>query len=197
MQQPQNIRQLLISRRKDYISFTLFFFIFSLFVIFIIRPSLTEAFSLKKEEADLKEIDAKFQRIIINIVEMQKQLEQQRDALYLLSDALPSKPQINQIINDVVQSADKHAIIVKKLTTDEISLMEKGKADKKFLQRITIRLEALSTYDNTIRFIQDLFNKRRIKSIRELRILNKFKVGGIASESALLQIAVEIEGYFL
>jgi len=50
-------KSIFVKKTGNYISIIFFLLIFSIFIIFAIKPSLTTAFSLKKEEVDLKKVD--------------------------------------------------------------------------------------------------------------------------------------------
>lgn len=188
----QNLKNLFMKKGEDYISLALFFIVFSVFVIFIIRPSLTEAFALKKEEADLKQLDIKLGQAVASILNMQRQLEDHRDKLPLLDEAVPNQPKINKIISDISEAGKNSSVVLEKMNVEKISLTDKGSEKK--LQTIVLKLEISSTYENVIQFVANIFNQRRIKSIQRIQIQKEAKQ---ATDSANLHLTVELEGYYL
>ncbi len=188
----QNLKNLFMKKREDYVSLSLFFIIFSVFVVFIIRPSLTEAFALKKEEADLRQLDKRLGQAIVNILSMQRQLEEHRDNLPLLAEAIPNQPKINKIISDISEAEKESSAVLEKINVEEISLTNKSSEKKR--QVIVLKLEISSTYEQAIQFIINTFNQRRIKSIQRIQIQ---KESNQATDSANLHFTVELEGYYL
>src|SRR3989344_8082206 len=87
-------------KRGNYIFIIFFLLIFSIFIIFAIKPSLTTAFSLKKEELDLKRVDRIYEEKINSITSIQTQIEENRDNLPLLSHSISEHPEVNKIIED-------------------------------------------------------------------------------------------------
>lgn len=188
----QNLKNLFMKKREDYIYLSLFFIVFSVFVVFIIRPSLTEAFALKKEEADLRQLDKRLGQAIVNILSMQRQLEEHRNGLPLLAEAIPNQPKINKIISDISAIKKDDSVVLEKINVEEVSLTNKSSEKKR--QIIVLKLEISSTYEHAIQFIKDIFNQRRIKSIQRIQIQ---KEGIQATDSANLHFTVELEGYYL
>lgn len=191
MNKSEIVKKFFPEKARDYTFFTLFFLLFSVFIIFIIKPSLTTAFSIGKEETDLKKIDSLYEKIIAGIVDTQTLLEKNRDQLYLVEKAIPVQPQVNKIAKDLEQAGTKNLILIKKLNIQEINLIEENKG---FLQKVKVNIEAKSSFDNIIKFIKDLLGQRRLKSIEKLTII---KDNEAASESGQLKFSMEIEGYYL
>ncbi len=100
------LKQFSSKKARDYGSLALFFIIFSTFIIFAIRPSLTTALTLAQKQKDLVKLDSEYESIVSSVVSNQAQLENVRDQLYLLADAMPNSPQINTLIKDI-ENEDK------------------------------------------------------------------------------------------
>jgi len=79
------LKSIFVKNTGNYVSVIFFLLIFSIFIIFAIRPSLTTAFSLKKEELDLKKVDKIYEEQISNIVSIQTQIEENREDLPLFN----------------------------------------------------------------------------------------------------------------
>ncbi|MDH7476416.1 MAG: hypothetical protein QHH09_03015 [Microgenomates group bacterium] len=193
MKKNQLLNKLFSDKSRDYSYFSLFFIIFTIFVIFAIKPSLSTAFSLKKEAEDLQKVNSYYEKIIGGIVQAQALLEINRDRLYLLNEAIPDMPQVNKIAGDIRIIAEQNNLQIDKLNIDEIELTKNKKEN--VLRTVRVNLEASAYFDNLLAFVKNLLQQRRLKSINKL-IINKEKEV-ISTESAQLKINFELEGYYL
>ncbi len=178
-------------KAKDYSFLTIFFIVFSIFVYFAIRPSLITAFSLKKEEIDLKKLDSDYEKTISSVVSNQASLEEIRDKLPLLSSALPDNPKINMILSEIEKVGKENAVIVEQIAVDKTDLLG---TNSKSIQSLTINVQASSTFDDLLKFIQSLYDQRRLKNIKAINISSQNKE---STQSGQLSIDLEIESFFL
>lgn len=185
------IEQLGKGKIRDYSFLTIFFIVFSIFVYFAIRPSLITAFSLKKEEADLKKLDSNYEQTISSVVSNQAAIEEIRDKLPLLSSALPERPKINMILSDIENVGKENSVIVEQISVNKTNLLVKS---SKSAQSLTVNIQASSTFDDLLKFIQSLSNQRRLKTIRTINISSQNKS---STQSGQLNIDLEIESFFL
>ena len=176
-------------KAQDYSFSILFFLIFSIFIVFAIRPSLTTAFSLTKEGNDLKVLDNQYELQIGNIINLQSTIEENRDKLYLVDESISDSPQVNKIIADIKKAGDSNSIIISSLSIGEVNLTE---LDNKSLQTLKISLEGFGNYENLMAFIKTLFNKRRLETIEKMQIIKEEE--DISSE--VLKIKMDIQGYY-
>ncbi len=183
---PKNIFN---KKTRDYSFAILFFLVFSMFIVFAIKPSLTTAFSLKKEESDLTQINDLYESKISNITDIQNQLETNRDNLYLLDEAVSKTPQVNKIVEDIVSIANSDNLVIKRAGVDDVNLIKSPKS----LNDIVFTLEGQGSFDNLNKFIKDLFMQRRLKTIEEMKISKD----NLSTSSANLQIQLKIDGYYL
>ncbi len=185
-------KKIFSKKTRNYTFTILFFVIFSLFILFAIKPSLTTAASLKKEEIDLKKIDAQYEDQILNIAQVQSLMEENREELPLLTSAISDHPQVNKMIDDIKQASDKSSFMLKKASIGEVNLLD---SKNKNLQTVHLTVEGTSDFDNLMRFIQVLFNQRRLKTIQKMVIAKDQKEE--ASSSAGLKIIMDVEVYYL
>ena len=118
----------------DYTFVILFLVIFSIFILAAIKPSLTTATSLKKEEIDLKKIDSLYESKISNITLIQSQVEEYRDDIFLLNEAVSQFPEVNKMVEDVKKVADKNNFNIKKAGISDVNLYK----SKKQLDRVSL-----------------------------------------------------------
>ncbi len=185
------IKQLKSKKAKDYTFITLFFLIFSIFIIFAIRPSLITAISLRQQRNDLEKLDAQYESVVANIVANQSTLENIRDGLYLINDALPTGALINKLVSDIESEGKTDSINFVKVDIGEVNLIQKIR-DKP--QSAVINIEATCTFENLLKFVQGLSNQRRLKLIKQFTISRDNQA---ASTSANLKVLMQIEGYYL
>ena len=184
------IHKIFTKKTQDYTFSIAFFAIFSIFIFFAIRPSLTTAFSLKKEEEELKIINAQYDKQVENILATQSFLEKNRDSLYLLEEGIPSTPQINKVIDDIKKISDAYSLSLKKAGMGEVNLSHPP-SDRK-LQTLKLTIEGASNFENVMKFVESLFQQRRLKSIQKM-VISKEMIG---TESAQLKINLELQGYY-
>lgn len=187
----QLLRQIGSKKAKDYTFASLFFIVFSVFVFFAIRPSLVTAFSLKKEEEELSQLNLRYESVITKIVQIQSSFETYRDDLHLFSEAIPSSPNINRLIRDLEQATVINSVTIDKLNTGEVNLVDKTKGK---LQSTTFTIEAGSSFENLLKTLEEVYNQRRLKKIKKFNIS---KQKNEATSSSGLKLKLEIEGFYL
>lgn len=176
-------------KRNDYIYIIFFLLIFSVFIFFAIKPSLTTAYSLKKEELDLTKIDKVYEEKIDNITLIQTQIEENRDNLPLLNQSISEQPEVNKIVEDIKKIADKNSIYINKATIVNINFTNLN-TEK---QDVELKMEATASFDNIRDFITDIFSQRRLKMINNL-VINQDKE---STDSGNLKMILTIDGYYL
>ncbi len=182
-------KSILIKNSIDYVYIIFFLLIFSVFIIFAIKPSLSTAFSLRKEESDLKKIDKIYEEKISNIILIQTQTEANRDNLPLFSQSIPEKPEVNKIVEDIKKIADKNSLTVNKASIVDINL---SSTDQE-LQNVKLIMEVDVSFDNLKKFMTDVFSQRRLKIIDNVNI-NHDKESSVSGD---LKVVLTINGLYL
>lgn len=183
--------QLFNKKTKDYSNLTFFFLIFSIFAFFVIRPSLTTAFSLQTTEISLKETEMQYEEIVSRIPSIQASLEELRPDQHLISEALPETPSLNSILQDIRSGGSKTDFVISKMTVNDVDLVG---IPKPALKSMMVEVEADATYDKIIAFQREIHNQRRLKKVKNFEII---KDSDNASAGGLLKVKIQIEGYFL
>jgi len=191
-------RQLLIKKIlarkevKDYTYVILFFLISSFFILFAVKPALSIAFSLKRQAFDLERINAIYEKNILKLVEVQFKLENIRDKTYLLEQAVPKKPEMKTLVDNIKQIASAEGTLVNSLNLSSVDLKKETKETK--LRPLLINMETTAEFAATHSFIEKIIEQKRIKMIKDLKIL---KGENSSTDSAHLKIMMEIESYYL
>src|SRR3989339_640315 len=155
------LKSIFEKKSGDYIFIIFLLLIFSVFIIFAIKPSLATAYSLKKEEIDLAKIDQVYEEKINNITLIQTQIEENRDNLPLLNQSISEHPEVNKIIEDIKKIADKNLLTINKANIVDINLSSTNQE----LQDVKLIMEVGASFDNLKQFVTDLFSQRRLKII--------------------------------
>ena len=185
-----NLTKIIFSKKtSDYTFAVLFLLIFSIFIVFAIRPSLTTAASLKKEEKDLLKIDALYENKIMDIALVQSQIEENRDSLFLLNDAVSEYPQVNKMIEDVKKIADENDLFIKKASIADVTLLK----NQKSIDKISMIVEGSINFDNLVKFTDALKSQRRLKTVDKMIINRDIE----STESSQLKVVMTINGYYL
>ncbi len=180
-------------KTQNYSYVIIFLIIFSIFIIAAIKPALTTAFSLQKEEVELTKLDAKYEEAILSIVNTQSLIEEVRDDLPLYDAALPDRPNVNTLLNDIQIAAEVNNIIPTSINVGEVNLKQIGGVKVKTLK---ITMETSSSFNNLRGFANTLIDQRRLKAIDSFKIEKKEKSKG-STESAELKLSLEVEGLYL
>jgi hypothetical protein len=175
-----------------------FFIVFSIFLIFAIRPNLITAFSLQKELQDLKLKNKKSEEVILQVVNYQSTLEEYRDKLPLLDQAVPSAPTVAQVVDEVRRSASDSGILINSLSVESIDLKgmstdeneesppeEESSTDQSGNQvaslttnSFTIDLVGSAHINEVSSFLDKLMLQRRLKRIESV-VLIESQDGGV------------------
>lgn len=182
-------KSIFVKNNSNYIFVIFFLLIFSVFIIFAIKPSLTTAFSLRKEESDLVKIDKSYEEEINNIISIQTQTEANRDNLSLFSQSIPEHPEVNKIVEDIKKIADKNSVSINKASIVDINLSSTNQE----LQDVKLIMEVGVSFDNLKQFVTDLFSQRRLKIVDNI-VINRDKE---ASSSGDLKVVLTINGFYL
>ncbi|MCL4363943.1 type 4a pilus biogenesis protein PilO [Patescibacteria group bacterium] len=183
------LKSIFTKKTTDYSFAIIFFFVFSIFIVFAIAPSLTTAFSLKKQEADLEIVDTAYEQKITNITAIQGQIEDSRDSIPLLNQAVSQYPEVNKMVDDVKTIADKNSFAITKANISDVNLRQ----TQKQIESVELNIEGKTTFTNLQAFMKDLFNQRRLKTINNLVVTQDKQ----STNSGQLQVVLTIDGYYL
>ena len=182
-------KSIFVKKNSDSIFIIFFLIVFSIFIFFAIRPSLATAFSLNKEEADLKEINKVYEEKVNSITLIQTQIEENRNDLPLISQSISDHPEVNKVIEDIKKIADKNSLTISKATITDINLSSTNQE----LQNIKLKMEVGVSFDNLKLFLTDLFTQRRLKIVDDVVINRDTESSG----SGDLKVVLTIDGFYL
>lgn len=182
-------KEIFSKKARDYTFAVLFLLIFSGFIVFAIRPSITTAFSLKRQEADLSKVDRLYEDKIMDIAAVQTQVEQHRDNLPLLDQAVSENPQVNKMVEDIKNIADKNHFAIKKANIADVDLA----GSPTTINNVRLMVEGTTNFPDLMSFFGELSSQRRLKIVDQL-VVNRDPE---SSGEAQLQVNMTIDGYYL
>lgn len=186
------IRTLGDKKVRDYIYISIFFILFSIFILFAIKPALTTAFSLKKEEEELKEKNLTYQKAIADASNNLYVLEDVRDKLYLIDDSISNSPQINKVVDDIESASINSSLFLKNIfVSEKIDYIDLKKTDFK---EVRVNLESQGNFADVINMVKVINSQRRLKLIDNIEFFNEVE---ISTSSGSLDIKSEIVGFYL
>lgn len=163
---------LLIKKQgKDRI-ITYLYIIFSLaavtvFGVFAIQPTLSTISELHKEKDDgeftLQQLKVKNQ----SLQKLGAQLQQIESDVELVYEAIPTSPQIPELVRKVEILTNQNNLAIEGLTTGAIELYPTTRAGTQLFS-FTINISAVGTESSINAFIQELINIDRMISIERL-----------------------------
>ncbi len=186
------IRTLGDKKVRDYIYISIFFILFSIFILFAIKPALTTAFSLKKEEEELKEKNLTYQKAISDANNNLYVLEDVRDKLYLIDESISNSPQINKVVDDIENASIDSSLFLKNIfVSEKIDYIDLKKTDFK---EVRVNLESQGSFTDVLNMVKVINAQRRLKLIDNIEFFNQTE---ISTNSGSLDIKSEIIGFYL
>ena len=182
-------KEIFSKKVRDYTFAILFLLIFSGFIVFAIRPSITTAFSLRRQEADLSKVDRLYEDKIMDIAAVQTQVEQNRDNLPLLDQAVSENPQVNKMVEDIKNIADNNRFLIKKANIADVDLA----GSPTTINNVRLTVEGKTNFSDLMTFFGELSKQRRLKVVDQLLINRDPEASGEAE----LQVTLTIDGYYL
>lgn len=196
MKKDSLLKKILTNRQiRDYTSATLFLVISAIFAFLAVKPSLSIAFSLKKEAEDLKKMNEAYEKNIQKITILQSQLADIGSKTYLLYEALPEKPQINTVIDNYKQNAANEGIILKSFSLSSSEINLKGGKKDIGMKILPINLDFDADYDKLSNFINSIANRRRIIALKSVSISESKEA--TATISGALNFKAVMESYYI
>lgn len=148
---------------QDYTFSVVFFVIFTFFVTFAIRPNLMTAFGLQKELQEVRLKNKEYEETIIQIVNYQSTVEQNRENLLLLDEAVPQLPKLAEVVDEIYKSGSDSGIIIDSISIEQISL-KKALANAP-PRKYHLTLDMTTSVPNMTVFLDKIIAQRRLKTI--------------------------------
>lgn len=178
---------------KDYFYIISFLLVSSFFILYVIKPSLLTALKSQQEVVELRKINQVYDANIVEIRRASDFLQETREKLNLLDQAIPKTPYAKKIIDDIKNIASEEGIQIKNLSLSSLDLKDLNQGNK--LKNIEINMETIANYEKINHLILKLNNQRRLKNITNLQISKKEDVYSSAEANLILKL--ELFTYYL
>lgn len=152
---------------KAYTMAILSFFALSFFTLFAIKPTLSTLFTLRKQIADSKQLDKDLETKINSLLEIQEEFQGYKEDLNLVKEALPTYPQLPNLLRKIEGLAKEQGILITDLQVEGFELQEKTASDEPL--SFTFLLTVAGDYPQVEGFLKKLLNLRRIIALEELK----------------------------
>ena len=115
---------------KDYSYAIMFFLVASFFAFAVIRPVLGIAVSIRREGEDLVRVNQVYEKNITRVLELQSEIENVRSKRYLLDEALPSQPRLQNVIEDIQRAGSDAQVEILSVQIDPLELKQQSGSAK-------------------------------------------------------------------
>jgi hypothetical protein len=175
-----------------------FFIVFIFMLVFVVRPTINMYIIKNKELQDTIHLSSEYQKVISSLTALQAILESHRDDFGMLDQAIPKNILMYQLTQDVRNSFLKYtptrsysfpSYVIKKSDTKAESI------SKSELKPYKILVNVSGSYPTMRSVLEQILNQRRVKTVKTLMLSRP--EGESASESAELDMKLEIEAYYL
>lgn len=112
---------------KAYTMAILSLFAISFFTIFAIKPTLNTFFALQKQIKDYQEFDKELEKKINDLLKAQEIYRTYKDDAYLLKEALPSDPQIPDVLKKIENISKDSKVELADVSVKDVLLIGKNK----------------------------------------------------------------------
>ncbi len=167
-------------------------------LVFVVRPTINMYITKNKELQDTIHLSSEYQKVISSLTALQAILESHRDDFGMLDQAIPKNILMYQLTQDVRNSFLKYtptrsysfpSYVIKKSDTKTESI------SKSELKPYKILVNVSGSYPTMRSVLEQILNQRRVKTVKTLMLSRP--EGESASESAELDMKLEIEAYYL
>lgn len=179
----------------DYYYIISFLLIFSFFIFYIIKPSLTTAFSLKVELDELEQVYAAYNKNIAEIRKISIFLQNSVTEVDLVDKAIPQMPETKTLIEDIKNAATNNKVSLNNLSLSSFDLKNSSKSNQ--FKTLILTMDTAGEYNNIIDFTQQLFRQKRLKTIQSLKIGEEDNEVLMSSGEAQLKVSIQLSGYYL
>lgn len=179
-------------KAKDYTYLIGFFLTFSFFLFVVIRPNILSVIQKQAKIDELKRVNDFYEKQINKVIELQTVFETSRNDIGLLKEAVSVGAQVNKILSDTNTVAQENDLVIGSINIADLNLKDTG--DGKKVKSIELTMQLTGDFPSMRKFIQTVYNQRRLKMIKSLTISRGEKT---ASDSGLLNMDLELEGFYL
>lgn len=176
---------------KDYTYAILFLSIASFFLFFAVRPALKIAFSLRRELVELRDLNVKYEKAVVEMVRLQEVMERVRENKDLIMQAIPQNPETASFISTIKEDIDNIGFQLDSLNISGIKLKSE---DEKKIETLGMQMQVVGDFNQAKLLVKGVTEKRRIINISDINLEKEDKD---STNSGSLNIDMNINGFYL
>ncbi len=171
-------------------------FTVSFFGFVAIRPTLKTIFELRKQIEDSRLVDEALQKKIDNLIIAQQEYQLIKNLLPLINEALPSEADLTKALLKIENLANEYELTISSLQVGPITYQTKNedslvnKEPNGTTATIDIQIQLKGHYQQINKFLEKLFNTRRIITT------NSLALSPISQEEGL-NLSLKLNTYYL
>ncbi|MBI4067385.1 type 4a pilus biogenesis protein PilO, partial [Candidatus Gottesmanbacteria bacterium] len=143
----------------------------SFFGLFAIKPTLTTAVKLNREIQELRDLNAKYEEKITNIVKAQSAYENIREDIPLFFMTLPDNPEFTSLIMTHEKIATASNMSLEQMALDPVPISKEKRTG--VLNSFDINLLLSGNYIDLSSFLDHFLKSQRLVSIDQLNLDQK------------------------
>lgn len=164
-------RMLENKKRNTYFTAILSLLTLSFFGLFAIKPTLTTAVKLNREIQELRDLNAKYEEKITNIVKAQSAYENIREDIPLFFMTLPDNPEFTSLIMTHEKIATASNMSLEQMALDPVPISKEKRTG--VLNSFDINLLLSGNYIDLSSFLDHFLKSQRLVNIDQLNLDQK------------------------
>lgn len=164
-------------RTQKFTSVILTLIALSIFGLFAINPTLSTIAKINKEITDSEILSQKLEQKIAALATLQQAHTRLSNDFPLVLESIPQAPLVPLLIGQLQSVARDSDIHVTQIQNSQVDLFKEAEPLKKYYS-YSFTLAANGTYENLLRFVQNITNMQRVVNIDRISI-SKRETGGI------------------
>lgn len=192
MDKSEVLKKLFTKKTRDYTYAIAFFFIFSFFVFFVIRPNILSVVSAQAKIEQLRLVNSVYDGQIEKVINLQSVLESSREDLQILRQAIASSAEVKKLFSDIYVSIEESKLESEKIELGDVSL-KKTRNNQNTIKSLTVKVNVNGDFEGFMEFMNNIYNQRRLKRTKSFSISH----GDDSTQSARLKMKIEVEAFEL
>ncbi|MBI4089376.1 MAG: type 4a pilus biogenesis protein PilO [Candidatus Levybacteria bacterium] len=152
-------------RTQKFLGIVLTLIALSFFGFFAINPTISTILKLRKELSDNQFVYEQLETKIRNLSELRKQYANLQIDLPILTNAIPTQPDVHLLFAQIQTIAQQSNVKVRKLQNFEVEVLNNNKAPGKQYYSYSFSITGVGALENIYNFASTLTNMQRINNI--------------------------------
>ena len=177
-------------RSQKFFAIVLTLLALSFFGIFAINPTVSTIIKLQKEVSDSEFVYSQLDSKIKNLSELRKQYASLQNDLFIVTDAIPTEPNVHLLFAQVQAASQKSNIKIKKLQNFEVEILTNNKTPGKKYYSYSFVIVGSSSFENISNFVSAITDMQRIIDI------DIFSISSTTAKNDSLEFNIQATAFF-